>query len=85
MSFDFKSKMILSHLLPMNKKLECKDTRNIPKCGKRSGNTAWNTVISPNFLLWKVCGKTQFPHSFRRFAQNYAETVPFHKISILGN
>ena len=37
-----------------------------------------NTVISPNFLVWKFCGKAQFPHSFGR---NYAETVPFHKIS----
>ena len=48
-------------------------------------NTIKNTVISPNFLVWKFCGKSQFPHSFGRFARNYAETVPFHKISILGN
>ena len=40
-----------------------------------------NTVISPNFLVWTFCGKAQFPHSFRRFSQNYAETVPFHKVS----
>ena len=39
-----------------------------------------NTVISPKFLVWKVCGKAQFPHGFRRIARNYAETVPFHKI-----
>ena len=26
--------------------------------------TAKNTVISPNFLVWKFCGKAQFPHSF---------------------
>ena len=31
-------------------------------------NTAKNTVISPNFLLWKFCKKEQFPHSFGRFA-----------------
>ena len=31
--------------------------------------TAKNTVISPNFLVWKLCGKTQFPHSFGRFAR----------------
>ena len=37
--------------------------------------TAKNTVISPNFLVWKFCGKAQFPHSFGRFARNYAETV----------
>ena len=32
---------------------------------------AKNTVITPNFLVWKFCGKAQFPHSFGRFA-NYA-------------
>ena len=26
--------------------------------------TAKNTVILPNFLLWKFCVKAQFPHSF---------------------
>ena len=31
-----------------------------------SGDTVWNTVISSNFLVWKFCGKTQFPHSFGR-------------------
>ena len=39
-----------------------------------------NTVISPNFLEWKFCGKAQFPHSFGQFARNYAETVPSQKI-----
>ena len=29
--------------------------------------TAKNTVISPNFLAWKFCGKAKFPHSFGRF------------------
>ena len=24
--------------------------------------TAKNTVISPNLLVWKYCGKAQFPH-----------------------
>ena len=42
--------------------------------------TAKNTVISPNFLMWKFCLKAQFPHS----ARNYAEIVPFHNISTLG-
>ena len=46
---------------------------------------AENTVISPNFLVWKFCGKAQFPHSFGRFARNYAETVTFYKISTPGN
>ena len=36
--------------------------------------TAKNTLISPNFLVRKFCGKAQFPHSFGRFARNYAET-----------
>ena len=48
-------------------------------------NTAKNAVISPNFLVWKFCGKAQFLHSFGRFARNYAETVPFHKISTPEN
>ena len=44
--------------------------------------TAKNTVISPNSLVWKSCGKAQCPHSI---ARNYAETVPFHKIFVPGN
>ena len=44
-------------------------------------STAENTVITPDFLVLKFCGKAQFPHSFGRFAPNYVETVPFHKIS----
>ena len=28
-------------------------------------------------MVWKLCGKVQFPHSFGQFAQNYAETVTF--------
>ena len=47
--------------------------------------TAKNTVISPDFLVRKFCGKAQFPHSFGRFPRNYAETVPFSKISTPGN
>ena len=46
---------------------------------------AKNIVISPNFLAWKFCGEAQVPHSFGRFSRNYADTVPFHKISISGN
>ena len=38
-------------------------------------DTAKNTVISPNFLVWEFCGKTQFPHIFGRIARNYAEAV----------
>ena len=47
--------------------------------------TGQNAIISSNFLVWKFCGKAQFPHSFGRFARNYAETVPFHEISTPGN
>ena len=43
------------------------------------------TMISPNFLVWKFCGKAEFPYSFGRFARNYAETMPFRKISTPGN
>ena len=39
--------------------------------------TTKNTIISPNFLAWKFCEKTQFPHSFGRFTRNYAKTVLF--------
>ena len=31
-----------------------------------SSDTAKNTVISPNFMVCKFCGKAQFPHSFGR-------------------
>ena len=46
--------------------------------------TLKNTVIPANVLVWKFCGKA---HSFveKRYARNYAETVPFHKISTPGN
>ena len=27
-------------------------------------STAKSTVISPNFPVWKLCGKAQCPHSF---------------------
>ena len=26
-------------------------------------------------MVWKFCGKAQFPHSFGRMARNYAETA----------
>ena len=38
---------------------------------------AKSSVISFNSLVWKFCGNAQFLHSFGRFAQNYAQTVPF--------
>ena len=48
-------------------------------------STGKNTVISPNFLVWKFCGKAQFLHSFGPFARNHAETVPLCKISTPAN
>ena len=32
--------------------------------------TAKNTAISPNFLVWKFCGKAQFPHSLKSKSEN---------------
>ena len=36
------------------------------------------TVISPNLLVWKLCGKAQFPQSFERFGGNCAFTQNLH-------
>ena len=35
---------------------------------KTAPSTAKNAVISPNFLVWKFCGKAQFPHRILRSA-----------------
>ena len=47
--------------------------------------TAKNTVILPNFLVWKFFGKAQFRHSFGRFAWNFVTTVPIRKSSTQRN
>ena len=47
--------------------------------------TAQNTVISPNFMVWKCYGNAQFLHSFMWFARNSAESMRFHNISTPGN
>ena len=47
-------------------------------------STAKNSVISPKFLVWKLCGKAQFLHGFGQIVPNYADTVPFHKMSTPG-
>ena len=47
--------------------------------------TAKNTVILPDFLPWKFCGKGQYPQNFGRFTRNYVETVSYHNISKPGN
>ena len=36
----------------------------------KKSSTAQNTVISSNFLVWKFCGKSQFPHSFDKTYKN---------------
>ena len=41
-------------------------------------NTALNTVISPNFLVWNFFGKAQFPQSFGRFCGSCAFPLNFH-------
>ena len=39
--------------------------------------SAKNTVISPNFLMWKFCGRAQFPHSFGQFVFKEKKNVVF--------
>ena len=59
-------------------------TNNQYFCEKKRRQTLRKiAAISPNFLLWRICGNGQFPQSFGRFAQNYAETGHFHKTSTL--
>ena len=48
-------------------------------------SNAKNTVVWPNFLVYKFYGKVQFAHSFGWITQNYAQTVPFYKIYTPGN
>ena len=48
-------------------------------------STTLNIIIFPNFMVWKFCRKTQFSHSFRRLARNYAETVSLHTTSTPWN
>ena len=40
--------------------------------------TTYNTVILPNFLVWKFCGKAQFLHSFGQFPCETAFPQNFH-------
>ena len=32
-------------------------------------STALSAIISPNFLVWKFCGKARFPQNFRRISR----------------
>ena len=41
--------------------------------------------ISPNFLVGKFCGNTQFPPIFEWIVQKSAKTVRFYKISTPEN
>ena len=43
--------------------------------------TAQNIEVSPNFLLFKFCGSTDFLQSIGWITQKSAEIVRFHKIS----
>ena len=43
-------------------------------------STAKNTVISPNFLVWKFCGKAHFPYSFGQFARKLDEITVFSAV-----
>ena len=38
-----------------------------------------NTVVSPDFLVWKFCGKAQFPHSFRQIAPKLCGNCAFQQ------
>ena len=40
---------------------------------KRFVPTAKNTVISPDFLVWKFFGKAQFPHSLAKVRLSYTD------------
>ena len=56
--------------------------------------TAKNTAISPNFLVWKFCGKSQFPQFSLRgncaFPENFrtrklGEITIFHAVVVVFN
>ena len=48
--------------------------------GNSETDTAKNTVISPNFLVWKYCGKVQSPHSFGRIACAFSQNLHIRKL-----
>ena len=43
--------------------------------------TAKNTLISPNFLVWKICGNAQFPQSFGRLASRFIYNLSLNQYS----
>ena len=42
--------------------------------------TALNTEISPNSLMWKFCGKAQFPQSFACFVRDKNNKFPWRHV-----
>ena len=44
-------------------------------------NIEKNTIISPNFLVWKFCGKAQFPHSEKYWEKIIIDTINWRKLS----
>ena len=72
-------------------KLNDRNLLGISYSSKRSANQniyvslKKSTGVSSNFLVWKFCGKTQFPHSFGRncaLQQNF-QTRKLGEITIL--
>ena len=70
---------------PENLKISWRQSLVSSLLSRKKKNTAKNIVVPPNFLVWKFCGKAQYPQSFGRIARNSAGTVPIHKTSTSGN
>ena len=47
--------------------------------------TTKNTVISPDFLVFKFCGKAQFPYRFGRIVRNYTDLLRIIKTKPVEN
>ena len=58
---------------------------NLEKYIVRGMITAKNTVISPNFLVSKFCGKAQFPHSFPETVRKLSLSTKFSHQDIRWN
>ena len=77
-------KNIFSHRTPVVA-ASVNQRENNDSSQSKESTTSKNTLVSPNFLVWKFYGKAQFLHSFGQFTRDYAETVPFYKISTAEN
>ena len=64
---DHKRQKLVKEIVTLQKKII---SGSILHCENISGSILHceNTVFSPDFLMWKFCGKAQFPPSFGRFA-----------------